>query len=70
MVVILLGAVGVAFVVVGCFFLVVARAVLVVAPNITGEEMEAAGRVPVEVEDGLLDDRTSDAGDEDTDGLS
>lgn len=65
-------AVEVSFVEVAvCFFLVVDRAVLVVAPNVTGEETDvAAGTVPVEVKDGLLDDdNTSDAGDDDTDGL-
>lgn len=69
MVVIALLSVEVAFVEVGCFFLVVARVVLVVAPNVTGEEIDIAGWVPVEVEDGLLDDRASDAGDVDTDDL-
>lgn len=68
-VVIVLVSVEVAFVEVGCFFLVVARAVLVVAPNVTGEETDVAEWVPVEVEDELLDDRASDAGDGDTDGL-
>lgn len=43
MVVIALLSVEVAFVEVGCFFLVVARVVLVVAPNVTGEETDIAG---------------------------